>query len=102
MMALILAMAVVTYLTRSAFFLGLVGSQTFGRLEKALKYVPVAILAAIIAPGVLAPQGTLALDASNPYLWGGAAAALAAVRGRGPLGTMLAGVAATALARLVL
>lgn len=43
--------------------------------ERGLKYVPPAVLSAIIVPGVLMPDGqTLNLKLSNPYLIGALAA----------------------------
>lgn len=101
MFKLILGMIVVTYLTRSAFLLGFCRSRLPARLEALLRYIPVGVLAAIVMPGVLAPEGTLAFEPGNPYLWGGVAAGIGALRGWSPLATMLVGVVATGLARFL-
>jgi branched-subunit amino acid transport protein len=80
--ALILGMAGVTYLIRYI-MVPLSGRVTFSfRVERALRYVPVAVLSAIIVPAVLAPNGpTLQLGFHNAYLVGAVAAcAVSALR----------------------
>ncbi len=69
-----------TYLTRLSF----IGAH--GRVyppswfTRALAYVPVAVLSAIILPELLAPGGTLARSPASPQLIAGACAAFAAWR----------------------
>ncbi|MGR0279687.1 AzlD domain-containing protein [Marinomonas dokdonensis] len=43
-------------------------------LERALKFVPVAVLTAIITPMVFVLNGQLTLSLGNPWLWGAVAA----------------------------
>ena len=76
---LIVGMAVVTFVTRYPVMV------YFGRLEmpetvgRALRFVPPAVLTAIIVPMMVMPDGEqIALTATNPALFGGAAAALIA------------------------
>jgi branched-subunit amino acid transport protein len=62
-------MGLVTYSSR----IGLLGvarqMELHPLLRRALAYVPVAILAALVFPAVLAPEKQLAAPATNPYLW---------------------------------
>jgi branched-subunit amino acid transport protein len=59
----------------------------------ALKFIPPAVLTAIIVPAVLMPGGTLDLRLSNAYLVAGAASALIAWRTRNLLLTIVLGMA---------
>ncbi|MFC3626609.1 AzlD domain-containing protein [Vogesella amnigena] len=70
----IAGMVVVTYGIRLSFLV-------FGHrlafphwLERSLRYVPAAVLTALIVPMALAPQGEIALTLSNAYLPGTLAA----------------------------
>jgi len=63
-----LGMAVVTYITRAT-FLVLGKAVSFPPLlARSIRYVPVAVLAAIVFPAVLAPGNGLDISFSNPYL----------------------------------
>lgn len=99
---LILGMAAVTYLTRSLFLVGFSRWRLPPALETGLKYVPIGVLTSIVVPGILAPYGRLAIEPDNPYLWGGIAAGAGALRGWNPVVTMILGVTAAALARLIM
>jgi branched-subunit amino acid transport protein len=67
--ALILLMAAVTYSTRVG-FLGVARQvELHPLLRRALSYVPVAILAALVFPAVLAPSGHMEQPLGNPYIW---------------------------------
>lgn len=59
---------------------------------RALEFVPPAVLAALVAPAVLAPEGTLALGPGNHRLAAGAVAAAVAYRTENMLATLLAGL----------
>ncbi len=48
-------------------------------MQKALGYVPPAVLTAITVPAVLMPKGTLDLSWENPYLFGACAAVAAGI-----------------------
>lgn len=69
---LIVAMAAVTYATR----VGLIGVakqvQLHPMLRRALEYVPVSILAALVFPAVFAPTGELESPVRNVYVWAAA------------------------------
>ncbi|HLB50016.1 MAG TPA: AzlD domain-containing protein [Anaerolineales bacterium] len=88
------AMGLVTYLTRLSFIMA------WGRLampdlvRRALRYVPTAVLSAIILPELLRPGGgALNVSLSNARLIAGLAAALLAWRTRNVLLTITIGMA---------
>jgi len=70
----ILAMGAVTFGLRLSLIL-LADKITIPELvQRGLKYVPPAVLSAIIFPDVLMPGGTLNVSLQNPYLLAAAAA----------------------------
>lgn len=66
---LILLMGAVTYATRVALLGVARQTELHPLLRRALEYVPVSILAALVFPAVLAPRGILESPAANPYIW---------------------------------
>lgn len=88
----IAAMAVATFFTRFASPAMLGGSGISPRLNRFLKYVPTAILTALIAPTLFAPQGFIELSAGNSYLIAGMVAALLAYFRQPPIVTMGGGM----------
>ena len=83
-------MAVVTYFTRFT-MIALLGREMPPLLRRWLRHVPVAVLAALVAPAALAPQGTLRL---GPHALAAGVGVLAAWRTRNVLFTIAAGMAA--------
>ncbi|PKQ19835.1 MAG: hypothetical protein CVT66_08230 [Actinobacteria bacterium HGW-Actinobacteria-6] len=67
--ALILGMAAVTYATRVGFIGVARQFEMHPLLRRSLEYVPVAILAALVFPAVLAPSGTMESPVANIYIW---------------------------------
>lgn len=66
---IILGMAAVTYATRVG-FIGIARQmELHPLLMRALEYVPVAILAAIVFPSAIAPDQKVAAPLTNVYLW---------------------------------
>jgi len=63
------------------------------RLERALRYVPAAVLAALVIPALAAPDGVPAL-VGNDRLLAGALAALVAWRTESVLATIVVGMVA--------
>jgi branched-subunit amino acid transport protein len=59
----------------------------------ALAYVPPAVLAAIVVPGIAMPLGAVDFSLSNPRLFAGVAALAVAARYRGTLAPIAAGMA---------
>lgn len=92
---LILGMALVTFGVRYP-VLALFGRIPMPRaMFRALRYVPPAVLAAIIAPAILYPSGQeLQPGPANPALFAGLLAGLVAWRTRNLLWTILVGMAA--------
>lgn len=87
---LVLGMAAATIVTRYP-LLAMAGRIRVGpRLRLALSFVPPTVLAAIVAPAVLMPEGHLDLGLHNPRLIA-AAAAVALSLWRRQLGLTIAG-----------
>jgi len=90
---IMLAGGLLTYSCRFA-FIGLIGDREFPEgLRRALRYIPPAVLAAIIFPPVLAPEQSLALGPENLRLYAAAAAALVAWGTRNIFATLAVGMA---------
>lgn len=67
-LALIVGMAAVTYATRIGFFGIARQVELHPLLRRALEYVPVSILAALVFPSILAPSGDLLSPFANAYV----------------------------------
>ncbi len=83
-------MALATYFTRYTMMAAL-GRDMPPLLRRWLAHVPPAVLAALIAPAALAPQGQLEIGASA---WATLVGALIAWRSRNVLSTIIGGMAA--------
>ena len=85
---IIMGMALVTYFTRigALALFRFTGVPTW--LNRWLKYVPVAILTALIIPSLLLPKGYLDISLNNHYLIAGIAAACVAYRSRNIIATL--------------
>ena len=86
-------MAAVTMATRIPVLVWLSKRKLPEGLFRALRYVPPAVLAAIIVPAVLLPEGMLALGWDNAPLVAGIVAVLVSWRTRNLLLTILVGMA---------
>jgi branched-subunit amino acid transport protein len=96
------ALGALTFLTRLS-FIGLFHRwQPPDLVRRALRYVPVAALTAIIVPELLMPDGVLNLNPLNPRLLAGLLAMAIAVRTRSVTWTIAAGMAAFWLLRWLL
>jgi branched-subunit amino acid transport protein len=82
-----LGMGLVTYFTRYTMIAAL-GREVPPLLRRWLRYVPPAVLAALIAPAALAPHGRIELGAPA---WAAAVGALCAWRTRSPWWTIIGG-----------
>lgn len=80
MFLIIVGMALVTYLTRTAGLLLNRFGSGFSSLEKWLRPIPTAMLTALILPSLLLPGGTLHVGADNPYLLAGIVSLLIATK----------------------
>lgn len=88
----ILGMGLITFTIRVALFLLPAGAQLPEWLLRALRYVPAAVLSAIIAPELLMPGGVFDLSLGNERLLAGVVAILVAWRTRNVLLTVIAGM----------
>jgi branched-subunit amino acid transport protein len=87
------AMGLVTFLTRLSFIAAWNRVAVPELVREALRYVPPAVLAAIIVPDLLRPGGQLDLSLGNGRLLAGLVAALVAWRTRSALLTIVVGAA---------
>lgn len=89
---LILGMTIVTFSARYP-VMAIVGRVALPeRMFRALRYVPVAVLTAIIVPELFIRNGNVALTIANAYLVGGIVAILTAWRFRNLLLTIIVGM----------
>jgi branched-subunit amino acid transport protein len=90
---LVASMAAVTFLVRWP-VLALMSRVTLPQtMLDGMKFIPPAVLAAIIAPAMLMPSGQIDLHPSNAYLAAGIVAGLLAWRTRNLLATIMFGIA---------
>ncbi len=82
-----------TYATRLSFILLFGRREIPASVRRALRFVPPAVLTAIIFPELLLPEGTFDLSLGNDRLIAGLFAALIAWRTKNILLTILAGMA---------
>ena len=96
-----IGMGVVTYLPRllPAWFLR--GRTLHPFIEAWLKYVPVAVLAALLLPSLLIAEDQINLTWNNLYLWAALPAGLTAWKTRSMFATVLVGMAVVAIVRLL-
>jgi branched-subunit amino acid transport protein len=91
-----------TYATRLSFILLLERIQVPEWFRRGLRFVPVAVLSAIILPGLTRPNGSLFISWRNPQLLAGAVAILVAWRTRNVILTIVAGMGALLIFQIVL
>ena len=60
--------------------------------HRSLYFVPAAVLAAIILPGIFAPQGVVNISWTNPRLWATLVASIVAWKTENAIPTMIAGM----------
>ncbi len=88
----ILGMAAVTYATRAGLLLAGGRIRLPPRLLQAMRYLPVALLSAIIVPAMLVHDGALALSWRNDYVWAGLLCFVVAWRTKSTLWTVIVGL----------
>jgi branched-subunit amino acid transport protein len=91
---LIVLGGLLTYGTRLSFILLVGERQISPTLRQALRFVPPAVLTAIIFPELLMPGGTLDISLGNARLLAGGAAILVAWRTRNTVLTIVVGMLA--------
>ena len=67
-----------------------------------LRYSFQAILAALLMPSVLMPEGSLVIEPGNYFIWGTAVALAVSLETKNLLATVLAGMAVVAILRLLI
>ncbi|MDO9546920.1 MAG: AzlD domain-containing protein [Pelolinea sp.] len=88
-----LAIGVLTFLTRLSFIYLLEKWKISDAIQRALRFVPVAVLTAIFIPEIALSNGELAFSPSNLRLLAGIVAILVAWRTKSALWTIGAGMA---------
>ena len=90
-----------TFATRLSFIFLLDRIKVPDWFRRGLRFVPVAVLSAIILPALTSPNNTLFLSWRNPELLAGLVAILVAWRTKNVLLTILAGMAALVIIQLL-
>ena len=85
---------IVTYLTRLSFTVILPSERFPDIFQRGLRFVPPAILAAIVLPELIRPDGVVDISLNNPYLIAGTIAAIVAWRTRNTWLTIILGMLA--------
>jgi branched-subunit amino acid transport protein len=91
-----------TFATRLSFILLLDRIQVPDWFRGGLRFVPVAVLSAIILPELTSPNGSLYLSWRNPQLLAGMVAILVAWRTKNVILTIVAGMAGLLIFQMVL
>jgi len=91
-----------TFGTRLSFIFLLDRIKVPDWFRRGLRFVPVAVLSAIILPDLTSPNGTLFLSWRNPQLLAGLVAVLVAWKTKNVILTILAGLAALVIFQLLL
>jgi len=90
----IVGVALVTFGLRASFIVFADPHRFPHAFRRALVFVPPAVPAAIVAPGLLAPDGEIVIGLANPRWIAGLAAIVIAMRWRTPLAAIVAGMSA--------
>ncbi|WP_448553763.1 AzlD domain-containing protein [Thalassotalea montiporae] len=93
---LIFGMFVVTFGIRYVLFAVADNIEFPDKLKRALNYVPIAVLTAIIFPAVFLPKGEFYASIENPYIVGAIVAVVISFWRKNMLLTVVAGLAAFA------
>jgi branched-subunit amino acid transport protein len=90
---IMIALAVGTFLIRISFIMLLGNREVFPFITRALRFVPAAVLSALVIPQILTRNNSLSLSLANPQLIAGILAAAIAWRTKNVLFTILGGMA---------
>lgn len=90
---IILAAGLITYLIRLSFIIALERLRLPEWFSRSLRYVPPAVLSAILVPGLADWNGKITLSWHNPQILAGIIAGLVAWRTRNVVFTLAAGLA---------
>lgn len=89
---LIVAVGLTNVFLRGSFLLVFTNVRLPPIVERALRYVPAAVFAALVVPELVLASGSLNLHASNAKLVAGIAAGVVAWRTKNTLATIVAGM----------
>ena len=89
---IIAAVSATTFLLRASFIVFASPHRFPHAFRQALAFVPPAVMAAIVAPGLLMPNGVLDLTPGNPRWIAGLAALAVSARSRHPLAAIAVGM----------
>lgn len=98
----IIIVGLLTFGIRLSFIAFLGEAEVAPLLQQALRFVPVAVLSALIAPALLISNGTLAISLTNSRLLAGLLAILVAWRTKNVLLTIAAGMTCLLILQAVL
>lgn len=98
----IIVSGLLTFAIRLSFILLLDKIKISTLIEQALRFVPLTVLTAIIAPALFLPRGTLDLSLSNARLIAGIIAILIAWRTKNVFLTIIAGMTCLLLLHFIL
>ncbi len=99
---MLFGIGVATYAMRLSFLVGISPERLPPWLQRALRFVPVAALTAIVVPALLGQQAAFVYDPEPPRLLAGLLAVLVAWRTRNVLLTIIVGMAAVWVGQAVL
>ena len=99
--ALIAGMALIAFFTRAVFILPGSHLRLPPTAEGVLRYAPAAALVAIVVPDIALTHGAFAISIENPRLIGGLVAFALAAATRSILATIVGGMLAFTLVRLI-
>ncbi|GAC1391357.1 MAG: AzlD domain-containing protein [Ktedonobacteraceae bacterium] len=98
----LISIGLLTYAIRLSFILFFSKMDIPTLLQRAFRFVPVAVLSAIIFPALFLPKGTLAFSFSNTRLLAGILAVIVAWRTKNVLVTLVIGMGALYLLQILL
>lgn len=95
-------MGLVTYLTRASFLVFSKKIRMPEVISRSLKYIPPAILATLIFPGILIPNGKLQLAFTNVYIWAAAITVGTILITRNSIASIVLGIASLVFFRTLI
>ncbi|GAC1690972.1 MAG: AzlD domain-containing protein [Ktedonobacteraceae bacterium] len=98
----LISIGLLTYAIRLSFILFFSKMDIPSLLQRALRFVPVAVLSAIIFPALFLPRGVLALSLSNARLLAGIIAVVVAWRTKNVFVTLVVGMGALYLLQFMI
>lgn len=90
---IVIIAGLLTFGVRLSFIVFLGKAQISSGVQQALRFVPIAVLSALVAPALFFPSGSLDISLSNARLIAGIVAILVAWRTKNVLLTICAGMA---------